>query len=203
AGMRARRVGGHRFLRRGECRPPPRLRVARRRPARRRVRAPRRARDGPRGRELDRGEVVTRRFDLDTIPLDGRQVVEASAGTGKTRTITGLVLRLVVERGVPIDSILVVTYTVAATEELRERVRGLLTATLVALRDGRCARDRGAARVARAPDRSEAERRLRRALTDSDLAGILTIHGFCRRALVESAFESGLPLRGEPGNEVT
>jgi len=137
---------------------------------------------------------VTRRFDLDTIPLDGRQVVEASAGTGKTRTITALVLRLVVERGVPIDAILVVTYTVAATEELRERVRGLLAMALVALRDGRCDDDMVAALLARAPDRAEAERRVRRALIDFDLAGILTIHGFCRRALVESAFESGLPF---------
>src|SRR4029453_16323484 len=203
AGARARRVGRHRFLGRRERRSPSRLRVARRGPARRRVRAPRRPRDGAAGRASDRGDVVTRRFDLDTIPLEGSQVVEASAGTGKTRTITGLVLRLVVERGVPIDAILVVTYTVAATEELRDRVRGLLTAALVALRDGRCDDDMVATLVARAPDRAEAERRVRRALTDFDLAGILTIHGFCRRALVESAFESGLPFAAELVTDVT
>ncbi len=137
---------------------------------------------------------MTPRFDLDTIALEGRQVIEASAGTGKTRTITGLVLRLVMEQGVPIDAILVVTYTVAATEELRERIRGLLLAALSALRDGTCADDMVAGLVARVRDPAEAERRLRKALTDFDLAGILTIHGFCRRALVESAFESGLPF---------
>jgi exodeoxyribonuclease V beta subunit len=137
---------------------------------------------------------VTHRFDLDAIPLEGRQVIEASAGTGKTRTITGLVLRLVLERGVPIDAILVVTYTVAATEELRDRIRSLLLAALDALRGAPCPDEMVAALVARVPDRAEAERRVRRALTDFDLAGILTIHGFCRRALVESAFESGLPF---------
>jgi exodeoxyribonuclease V beta subunit len=140
---------------------------------------------------------VQRHFDLDAIPLEGRQVIEASAGTGKTRTITGLVLRLVVEKGVPIDAILVVTYTVAATEELRERIRTLLLAALDAFRDGACADETIAALLARVPDRAEAERRVRRALTDFDLAGILTIHGFCRRALVETAFESGMPFDAE------
>jgi exodeoxyribonuclease V beta subunit len=138
-----------------------------------------------------------RRFDLHAVPLEGRQVVEASAGTGKTRTITGLVLRLVMEKGVPIDAILVVTYTVAATEELRERVRSLLLVALEALRDGTCGDETVAGLVARIRERGEAERRVRQALADFDLAGILTIHGFCRRVLVESAFESGLPFETE------
>lgn len=145
---------------------------------------------------------LTRHFDLDAIPLEGRQVIEASAGTGKTRTITGLVLRLVVETGVPIDAILVVTYTVAATEELRERIRTLLLTARDALRDATCGDETIAALLARVPDRSEAERRVRRALTDFDLAAILTIHGFCRRALAESAFESGMPFEAELVSDV-
>ena len=52
-------------------------------------------------------------FALDAVPLTGRQVIEASAGTGKTRTITGLVLRLILESDVAIENILVITYTVA------------------------------------------------------------------------------------------
>ena len=137
------------------------------------------------------------RFELAAVPLTGRQVIEASAGTGKTRTITGLVLRLVLEAGVAIENILVVTYTVAATEELRERIRALLAAALDALTDGECRDEMAAALVARLPDRAEATRRVRRALADFDLAGILTIHGFCRRALVEHAFETGLPFDSE------
>jgi exodeoxyribonuclease V beta subunit len=140
---------------------------------------------------------VPARFDFDAVPLEGRQVIEASAGTGKTRAITGLVLRLVMEKGVPVDAILVVTYTIAATEELRARIRTLLLTALGALRDGECGDEMVAALVARVPDRSEAERRVRQALADFDLAGILTIHGFCRRALVESAFESGMPFETE------
>ena len=54
--------------------------------------------------------------------MGSRLVIEASAGTGKTFAIAGLVTRYVVEAGVPIDQILVVTFTRAAAAELRERV---------------------------------------------------------------------------------
>ena len=57
------------------------------------------------------------------IPLQGRRLIEASAGTGKTYTITTLFLRLLLERHLRIDQILVVTFTRAATAELRARVR--------------------------------------------------------------------------------
>jgi exodeoxyribonuclease V beta subunit len=137
------------------------------------------------------------RLDLAAVPLDGLQVIEASAGTGKTRTITGLCLRLVMEVGIAIDRILVITYTVAATEELRARIRTLLAAALEALRGGPCGDEMLAALVARVRERAEAIRRVEQALADFDLAGIDTIHGFCRRALVESAFESGLPFESE------
>src|SRR5690606_10769269 len=66
-------------------------------------------------------------FDLLDSPLhDGICLIEASAGTGKTYTIAGLVLRLVVERDVPIGRILVVTFTNAATDELKTRIRASL-----------------------------------------------------------------------------
>ncbi|MEX1271001.1 MAG: UvrD-helicase domain-containing protein, partial [Acidimicrobiia bacterium] len=59
-------------------------------------------------------------FDA-TGPLPrGRVLLEASAGTGKTWTIAALVTRFVAEKGVPIDEMLVVTFTRAATSELRE-----------------------------------------------------------------------------------
>ena len=63
-------------------------------------------------------------FYLCDEPLPrGTTVLEASAGTGKTYTLAGLVLRLVVEEDVPIGAVLVTTFTIPATAELRDRVR--------------------------------------------------------------------------------
>src|SRR3546814_19148933 len=57
------------------------------------------------------------------LPLDGVRLVEASAGTGKTFTLATLVVRLVVERGLRVGQVLAVTFTEAATQELRMRIR--------------------------------------------------------------------------------
>ncbi|MCC4622065.1 exodeoxyribonuclease V subunit beta [Xanthomonas cassavae CFBP 4642] len=67
------------------------------------------------------------------LPLDGVRLIEASAGTGKTFTLATLFTRLVVERGLRIGQILAVTFTEAATQELRRRIRErlVLAATLV------------------------------------------------------------------------
>src|SRR5688572_12984672 len=60
------------------------------------------------------------------IPLDGVQLIEASAGTGKTHTLATLYARLVIEARLEVGQILAVTYTRAATAELRERLRSRL-----------------------------------------------------------------------------
>ncbi|HXG29161.1 MAG TPA: exodeoxyribonuclease V subunit beta [Nevskiales bacterium] len=129
------------------------------------------------------------RLDVDTVPLRGLHLVEASAGTGKTHAITGLYQRLVLEAGIPVPNILVVTYTKAATEELRSRIRERLAATRAALAAG-------------GDDPPEEERRLRlRRATDAlrgfDEAAIYTIHGFCQRVLGDAAFESGAAFEAE------
>src|SRR5262249_16801711 len=172
------------------------------RSARRRVRGPRAAGHGAARGAPERGQRMTapdvpRPLDLLSVPMRGMQVIEASAGTGKTHTITRLFLRLVLEGGIPVDRILVVTYTVAATEELRERIRALLGAALAALRGGDGVDPLVDAPAARVFDRAEAVRRLQHSLWNFDQAGIPTIHGFCQRVLVESAFESGLPFAWE------
>ena len=69
-------------------------------------------------------------FDLLHSPISGRILVEASAGTGKTYTIAALVVRLIVEKQLEIESILVVTFTEAATAELRDRIRRRLVEAL-------------------------------------------------------------------------
>ncbi|MCY7353538.1 MAG: UvrD-helicase domain-containing protein [Lysobacter sp.] len=62
-----------------------------------------------------------------TLALDGLQLIEASAGTGKTYTLATLVLRCVIERGMRLQEILAVTFTEAATQELRKRLRERIT----------------------------------------------------------------------------
>src|SRR5690348_4341738 len=79
-------------------------------------------------------------FDVFGCPLDGVNLVEASAGTGKTWNICGLYLRLLLERRLTVDQILVVTFTNAATAELRERVRARIV-EMLAYVDGRSAAD--------------------------------------------------------------
>jgi exodeoxyribonuclease V beta subunit len=74
-----------------------------------------------------------KRLDPLALPLSGTKLIEASAGTGKTYTITTLFLRLLLERGLSVDRILVVTFTNAAAAELRQRIRRRLRETLLAL----------------------------------------------------------------------
>ena len=111
-------------------------------------------------------------------------VIEASAGTGKTFTLEHLIVDLILQ-GVPLESILVVTYTKKAALELTGRVRKII-AKLAALPadavsgDGPW-RELGEAGIAL----------LRKALTGFDAATISTIHAFCRQVLDDAAFEGG------------
>ena len=68
-------------------------------------------------------------LDPISIPLQGINLIEASAGTGKTYTITTLFIRLILEKNLLVNRILVVTFTEAATEELRDRIRRRLDDT--------------------------------------------------------------------------
>ncbi len=130
-----------------------------------------------------------RRLQPLAIPLRGRHLIEASAGTGKTFTITTLLLRLIIERDLDIDRILVVTFTKAATAELRARVRKRLREALESL-DGD-SHDEVLTELLARVDAQTARARITRALSMFDLASIFTIHGFCQRVLSEHAFESG------------
>jgi len=131
-------------------------------------------------------------LSLGDIALQGITLIEASAGTGKTWTIASLYIRLVLEQGLKPDQILVVTYTKAATAELRDRIRQRLVATLELFNGGRAPGDELEQLLAkRCRDRVRAVRLLNRAVQGFDDASIFTIHGFCQRALTEHAFESG------------
>jgi exodeoxyribonuclease V beta subunit len=133
-------------------------------------------------------------FDIHRLPLAGCHLIDASAGTGKTYTIAGLVLRLLLERGLSIREILVVTYTEAATEDLRGRVRERIREALAAFASGGSKEPFLAQLLATHPDGEETSRLLTEALRDFDEAAIFTIHGFCQRLLRENSLETGALL---------
>jgi len=128
-------------------------------------------------------------FDLLNSPLEGRNLIEASAGTGKTYTIAGLYIRLLLEKRLSVDQILVVTFTVAATEELRDRIRKKIRETLDAFTGKPCRNEFVAGMVIKYKDVSRVQVLLNNALACFDEAAIFTIHGFCQRVLQDKAFE--------------
>jgi len=130
-------------------------------------------------------------FDLLASPLKGTNLIEASAGTGKTYAIASLFLRLILEKNLSINEILVVTFTVPATEELKDRIRIKLREAIEAFNGARIADSFLIDLVKRHTDPKTALRSLGEALRSFDQAAIFTIHGFCRRILHENAFESG------------
>jgi exodeoxyribonuclease V beta subunit len=129
-------------------------------------------------------------FDLASSPLEGFNLIDASAGTGKTFTICSLVVRLLLEKDLSIGQILVVTYTEAATEDLRDRIRQTLHQALDVLTTGPDGNDFLQEYLAGIKDHKESGQRLSDALRSFDEAAIYTIHGFCQRMLLENSFES-------------
>ncbi|MEO8366551.1 MAG: UvrD-helicase domain-containing protein, partial [Pseudoxanthomonas sp.] len=138
------------------------------------------------------------------IELDGVQLIEASAGTGKTFTLATLVTRLVVERGLTLGQILAVTFTEAATQALRARLRKRLALAaelaqalladhaLAATEDPETELTlRILQRQLVKEDAASLHARLRRAENEMDLASVFTIHGFCARVLSEYALQTG------------
>ncbi|QIA62623.1 exodeoxyribonuclease V subunit beta [Vibrio astriarenae] len=141
-----------------------------------------------------------------TFPLHGARLIEASAGTGKTFTIAGLYLRLILGHGdeqtrhqqpLTVDQILVVTFTEAATAELRDRIRARI-------HDARLAFSRGVSGdpviqplLDEVEDHSSAVALLLQAERQMDEAAVYTIHGFCQRMLTQNAFESGSRFNNE------
>jgi exodeoxyribonuclease V beta subunit len=136
-------------------------------------------------------------FDPIQSPLRGKCLIEAGAGTGKTYTITTLVLRLILEAALPVETILVVTFTTAATAELRDRVRSRLKTAQAVLRGAPCEDSQLIRLLASCAPRQLAIERLEDALANFDRMPVFTIHGFCQRILIEMAFETGSAFDAE------
>ncbi len=139
-------------------------------------------------------------FNVQNAPLRyGISLIEASAGTGKTFTLAMLVLRSVVEQNIAIDQLLVVTFTKAATEELKTRIRQRFTEARQYCLDAQLNKDsnlRSWLNSLSIP-REQIQLRLDFALQNMDQAGVFTIHGFCQRVLAEHALESGQLFNSE------
>lgn len=132
-----------------------------------------------------------------TTPLTGRHLIEASAGTGKTYNITRIYLRLLLERELKVEEILLMTFTKDATQELRGRIDAFIRDALtnwhtLSEEDDYCKLI--SQRVSDNKEESDTKIQflLKRALLFLDEAAIFTIHGFCQRALTQHAFTSGL-----------
>ena len=111
------------------------------------------------------------------LALYQNHFVEASAGTGKTFAIENIITRLLLDPDGPnIDQILVVTFTRAATIELKRRIYANIEKSIAKQSD------------------PHAKRRLKQALATFDEAKIFTIHSFCFHSLQEYALEVGLSL---------
>ena len=130
--------------------------------------------------------------------LKGVHIIEASAGTGKTYNIQTLFARQIIEEAIPVDAILVVTFTEAATKELIDRIRRILKDLLNYIKTGQnnSGEERIPAIVKRAKTRNQTSekiilKRIDDALKNFDDAAIFTIHGFCNRMLKDAAFETG------------
>ncbi|MBV8990810.1 MAG: UvrD-helicase domain-containing protein [Solirubrobacterales bacterium] len=143
-------------------------------------------------------------FDLLGPLPTGVTVLEASAGTGKTYTIAALAARYVAE-GMPLERMLLITFTRMATGELRDRVRERLVTCEDQLSRGILlgAPDPGADEIVAllatgSPDQvSQRRDRLVRAIANFDAATIATTHGFCQEMLAELGTIGDL----EPGTE--
>ncbi len=121
--------------------------------------------------------------------------LEASAGTGKTFSIEHLVTRLVLE-GVDFKKILVVTFTRAATRELKRRiVSTLINAQKNLLTDEPSSIEYlEKVRIGEESSKKEALLRIQQALQSQSSASVYTIHGFCYRMLQQFSFEAHSPL---------
>ncbi|MEI6714176.1 MAG: UvrD-helicase domain-containing protein [Verrucomicrobiota bacterium] len=139
-------------------------------------------------------------FDPYTQPIRGTHSIEASAGTGKTYSITILWLRLLLEENLSIEQILVSTFTQAATAELKERLLSSLHAALKTTKEleqsltpTQCPE----LSVIRAlvdsnkTSLSAVIRTVSKAISSFDLAPISTIHGFCQSLISRHALELG------------
>jgi exodeoxyribonuclease V beta subunit len=145
-------------------------------------------------------------FSATDVALEKRNLIEASAGTGKTYSVAILVLRLIIEKNISVKEILMVTFTKAAVAELEERIRlfvksafkcakaEVISDTTIEAIVKRNIKDLGKEVVLK---------RLNDAVLNLDETSVLTIHSFCQNSLSEFAFETNQLFNAEAINDLS
>ncbi|TAE35562.1 MAG: hypothetical protein EAY66_08580, partial [Sphingobacteriales bacterium] len=132
-------------------------------------------------------------FNPKTVNLAGINLIEASAGTGKTYSIALLVLRLIIEKEIPVKEILMVTFTKAAVAELEERIRLFVRKAHKQVQSQELKNDDIGNLLASAiaqTSHQKVQDLLKNAVLFLDETSVLTIHSFCQLTLNEFAFET-------------
>ncbi len=132
----------------------------------------------------------------------GKNLIEASAGTGKTYSITAIYLRLILEKEMLPAEIPVVTFTVDATEELKRRIMEIIKIAynFFYYKTGASVKDDNLKKYLESLDRNKVDRflsLLKESLIFLDDAPVYTIHKFCKRILSENPVETGIPVNME------
>ncbi|MCF0254490.1 MAG: UvrD-helicase domain-containing protein, partial [Duodenibacillus sp.] len=144
-------------------------------------------------------------FDVVKADLAGAMLIQASAGTGKTYSLEHVVVRLVVERELPLDRILIVTFTKAATAELVARVQAIFKRLSRVKDPGALDDPTERSLYARWRDQGldgDAVRgRVKAAIDTIDETSIYTLHSFCQRMLIENTFARGANYGAAVGSD--
>ena len=139
-------------------------------------------------------------FDVTKIELSGKNLIEASAGTGKTFSVAILTLRLILEKQVNVNEVLMVTFTEAATAELSERVGSFINQAYRSVLGEKVEESMIGDLVADAMEIQGKEavlETLSAARLLRDELNVFTIHAFCSQVLKQEAFATGQLFNSE------
>ncbi|MGL4292741.1 MAG: UvrD-helicase domain-containing protein, partial [Bacteroidales bacterium] len=140
-------------------------------------------------------------FEVKKIALENANLIEASAGTGKTYSIAILALRLLLEKSIPIDRILMVTFTNKAVAELEMRIRSFIREAYNFAFGEKQEKDQTICDIVTAAKDKQGEEEIKALLTDAlrqlDEVQISTIHSFCQNTISQFALETDQPFKQE------
>ena len=141
-------------------------------------------------------------FDAATVALQGTNLIEASAGTGKTYSIAIMAVRLIIEKKLSVKEILMVTFTNAAVAELEERIRLFIRQAYQVSLGQSIDNDTITTLVKSCADEAITKTALRDAVLFLDETSVLTIHSFCQKTLNEFAFETNQLFGADTVNDM-
>ncbi|MBN2669061.1 MAG: UvrD-helicase domain-containing protein [Bacteroidales bacterium] len=133
-------------------------------------------------------------FNVKTVSLERSHLIEASAGTGKTYSIALLVLRLIMESGIDVKQILMVTFTNAAVAELQTRIRIFIKQAYLYTTEEELPKELIIKELVddafKKKNKKDVGHFLKGAVLNLDELSVSTIHSFCQTTLSEYAFET-------------